>query len=171
MIVLRGDYMKKIIGFLLLLYAVSFMCPRFANAKQIKLNNVNVNLKKGDTYVLVLKNVKKKNVKWKSSNEKIVKVKKGKLKAFSVGKANIIAKYKKSRYVCKVEVYADSNEHEESNNNVSEANGVNNTFTGKVNSVSATGSSVVINVEFCNNTTQEIRLGRDFYVEKLENGG
>jgi len=75
-----------------------------AATKKVQLNKKKVTLYEGKTFVLKLKNNKKK-VKWKSSDNKIVTVSKnGKLKAKKAGKATVTAKVGKRKYKCKVTV-------------------------------------------------------------------
>ncbi|MDD6207592.1 MAG: Ig-like domain-containing protein [Clostridiales bacterium] len=72
--------------------------------RYVKLNKKSVSIEAGDSYMLKLGNVSGKNVKWKSSKKSVATVKNGKVTAKKVGKATIIATYKKKTYKCKVTV-------------------------------------------------------------------
>ncbi|MEE3392579.1 MAG: Ig-like domain-containing protein [Lachnospiraceae bacterium] len=77
-----------------------------AAKKKIKLNKTSVELYKGSSATLKLKNKNKtikKNIKWKSSAKKIISVSSnGKITAKKAGKATITAKYKGKKYKCRV---------------------------------------------------------------------
>ena len=70
--------------------------------------NVRVlHMQAGQSFKLKLK--ASKNVKWKSSNKKVAKVKKGKVTAVKAGTATITAKKGKKKYKCKVTVASGKN--------------------------------------------------------------
>ncbi len=73
----------------------------------VKLSKTKLTITVGKTKTIKLKNAKKKNVKWSSSNKKIATVTKaGKIKAKKKGSVKITAKYDGKKYVCKVTVKA-----------------------------------------------------------------
>lgn len=97
---------RKFLIFFTLIVAfvtVGFM-PLQANAAgKVALNKSKLVLEMGTTQTLKVKNTKK-NVKWSTSDKKIVKVKKGVLTPVSVGTATVTAKVSGKRYTCKVTV-------------------------------------------------------------------
>lgn len=97
---------RKFLVFVTLVFAfitVAFM-PLTANAAgNVKLNKSKLVLEMGSTDTLAVKNTTK-NVKWSSSNKKIVKVKKGTLTPVSVGTATVTARVDGKKLTCKVTV-------------------------------------------------------------------
>ena len=78
---------------------------KYVSSNKILLSEKSITLSKGDTYKLTLHNAIDKNVKWKSSDKKIVSVSKtGVIKAKKSGKAKVTAKYDGKKYTCKVTV-------------------------------------------------------------------
>lgn len=102
--------MKKqiITGVLILSLCAPFAQSVDSSAAKIYLNRKKVTLTKGCTRTLKVKGIsKKKTVKWKSSNKKIVTVsKKGVITAKKKGSATITATIKKQKLRCKVNVVA-----------------------------------------------------------------
>ncbi|MBQ9984157.1 MAG: C40 family peptidase [Lachnospiraceae bacterium] len=97
---------RKCFAFLTLIIAVAFVAfmPLQAQAAgKVKLNKSKLVLEMGTTYELKVKNTDE-NVKWSTSNKKIVKVKKGVLTPVSVGTATVTAKVFGKKYTCKVTV-------------------------------------------------------------------
>ena len=100
--------MKKFLSTALLFALIASLMPSsmVEASKKVKLNKTKLVLKEGKTYVLKLKNNKKK-VKWSSSKKAVATVNaKGKVKAKKAGSAKITAKVKKKKYICKVTVQA-----------------------------------------------------------------
>ena len=102
-------------------------------AGKIKLSKKKISLKVGKSQKLKLKKGKKLlgHVKWKSSNKKVATVSsKGTVKAKKIGKATIIARYKKKSFKCKVIVTSKkknrsnikNEENKESNKNMNSSN-------------------------------------------------
>lgn len=88
---------------LILSLCLTLAAPVDAKSK-VKLNITKATLSIGGSINLKLLNNKKK-VTWKSSNKKVASVtKKGKVKAKKKGKASIVAKVGKKKYICKVTV-------------------------------------------------------------------
>lgn len=88
---------------LILSLCLTLAAPVDAKSK-VKLNITKATLSVGGSINLKLLNNKKK-VTWKSSNKKVASVtKKGKVKAKKKGKASIVAKVGKKKYICKVTV-------------------------------------------------------------------
>ena len=86
---------------------------------KVKLNKKKLNIYKGKTKKLILKNAIGK-VKWKSQNKTIAKVNsKGKVTAKKKGKTTITAVYNGKKYKCKVTVY----EKKSSSSNTSGSSG------------------------------------------------
>jgi len=73
------------------------------NASSPKLSDKNITMIIGDKYTLVVKNAKK--VSWSSSDNKVVTVSKGVVKAKKAGSATITAKASGKELTCKVTVY------------------------------------------------------------------
>lgn len=103
--------MKRKIKTVLLLTVL--LCSLFSNTTTTthaaksstpKLNRQKLVLGLDETYTLKLKNSKK-NVKWSSSNKKIVTVKNGKLTPKKAGTTKITAKTKSKSYTCKVTIF------------------------------------------------------------------
>ncbi|MBQ4057632.1 MAG: C40 family peptidase [Lachnospiraceae bacterium] len=96
---------KFLVFFTLIVAFLTVTCmPLQANAAgKVALNKSKLVLEMGTTETLKVKNTKK-NVKWSTSDKKIVKVNKGVLKPVSVGTATITAKVSGKSYTCKVTV-------------------------------------------------------------------
>lgn len=99
--------MKKTLSIILSVIMIIslFAVPTAVNAKSKKpyINYKQLLLKKGQKTTLKLKNSK--NVKWSSSDKKLLTVsKKGVVKAKKAGKATVTAKYKGKKYKCSVTV-------------------------------------------------------------------
>ena len=96
---------KFLVFFTLIVAFLIVTCmPLQANAAgKVALNKSKLVLEMGTTETLKVKNTKK-NVKWSTSDKKIVKVNKGVLKPVSVGTATITAKVSGKSYTCKVTV-------------------------------------------------------------------
>lgn len=75
-----------------------------ATSKKIGLNKNQVSLNKNQSYVLKLKGVTNKKIKWSSSNKKVATVKNGIISAQKTGSCIITAKYAKKKYKCSVNV-------------------------------------------------------------------
>ncbi|BBF44079.1 cell surface protein [Lachnospiraceae bacterium KM106-2] len=74
-------------------------------ASKVKLNKKKVTIVKGKKYKLKLQHAKAAKVKWSTKNKKVATVsKKGVVTAKKKGSTNIIAKYGKKKYTCKVTV-------------------------------------------------------------------
>lgn len=96
---------------IVILVILGIIARSFVLAKaEIKISPESVTLQEGKTKKLKLKGVSAKNkgkITWKSSDKAVVSVsKKGKAKAKKEGRADIIARYKGKKYVCKVSVIA-----------------------------------------------------------------
>lgn len=96
---------KFLVFFTLIVAFLTVTCmPLQANAAgKVALNKSKLVLEMGTTETLKVKNTKK-NVKWSTSDKKIVKVNKGVLTPVSVGTATIKAKVSGKSYTCKVTV-------------------------------------------------------------------
>lgn len=104
------------ISVIVLLVVFGIIARNFVLAKtEIKINPESITMQKGKTQQLELKGVKQKNrqkITWKSSDKTIVSVSKsGKARAKKEGAANITARYKKKKYICKVSVIAQDKEY------------------------------------------------------------
>lgn len=77
-------------------------------AAKIALNKKTIKVTQQQECTLKLKGVKKKNVKWSSSDKTIATVKKGVVKGKKVGKCVITAKYAGKKYKCKVAVVTNN---------------------------------------------------------------
>lgn len=75
-----------------------------ATSKKIGLNKKHISLDKNQSYVLKLKGVTNKKIKWSSSNKKVATVKNGIISAQKTGSCIITAKYAKKKYKCSVNV-------------------------------------------------------------------
>lgn len=96
---------KSYITILFLILLLSIVCcfPVYANAKR-SLNKTSISLKVNQKYKLRLSNAKTKEIKWISSNPKIVSVKNGMICAKKIGTCKISAMYKDKKYNCSVRV-------------------------------------------------------------------
>lgn len=98
---------KKIFSVIICIFFVISLAgitsPKNIEAAEVKLNKKKIILKVGEKYNLKLKNSNG-TIKWKSSNNDVVKVKNGKLTAKTEGKATITAKYKGKKYKCTVTI-------------------------------------------------------------------
>lgn len=83
---------------------VTFKVKVFAPTPTTKLSKKYVTICKGTSYKLKLTGTKASEVKWKSKNSRVAKVKKGKITAVKKGTTYITAKYKGKTYKCKVVV-------------------------------------------------------------------
>ena len=105
------NYLKKLNVLLLVMIMLSGLVavPNYAQAKsnkKVQLNKTSVNLTVGKSTTLKLKNASKgKKITWSSNKKKVAAVtKEGKVTAKKAGKAKIIAKVEKKKYICKVTV-------------------------------------------------------------------
>ena len=88
--------------------------PASEAAGKVKLNKTSVTLKEGKSVKLALKNVKEKDVKWKSSKPAVATVNKsGLVKAKKKGTAKITAEFESKKYTCKVTVLKKINDVQE----------------------------------------------------------
>lgn len=79
--------------------------PANSEAASLSLNRKKLTLRPGKSYTLKIRGRKSKNIKWKSTNKKIVTVnKQGKVTAIKAGKAKVTAKVKNKKLVCRVTV-------------------------------------------------------------------
>ena len=100
-----------------LLAAISLIMPNqgYAKAKKPVLSKKKLTMSVGESKTLKVKNTKKK-VKWSSGKKSVASVsKKGRVKAKKKGKANVIAKIKKKKYICKVTVKVKKKQTDKSN--------------------------------------------------------
>lgn len=108
--------MKKMTKLLSMVLAVTLMVtllPVRTNAAAVKLNKTRVTVTAGDTYTLKASTkAKAKNVKWKSSNKKVIAIrqdgKKAKLFAIKKGTAKITCNINGKKKTCRVTVKANS---------------------------------------------------------------
>ena len=113
----RIENMKRIIlSCLSLLMLFSMLTPWKTSAKsKIKLNKTSITMYTGTKVKLKLKGTKKK-CKWSVNKPQIISVsQKGIVKAKKKGKANVIAKIKKKKYICKVTVKVKKKQTDKSN--------------------------------------------------------
>ena len=75
---------------------------QFSRKKKIRLSETSLTLDPGKSRTIKLTGANAKKVKWSTSNKKIAKVSKGKIRAKKPGTVTITAKYKKKKYRCKV---------------------------------------------------------------------
>jgi len=75
---------------------------KFSKKKTIRLTETSLTLDPGQSQTIKLTGVNAKKVKWSTSNKKIAKVSKGKIRAKKPGTVTITAKYRKKKYRCKV---------------------------------------------------------------------
>lgn len=134
-----------------------------AKKKDIKLSKSSITLKVGESVKLKLKKVPKKKVKWKSANNEVAVVKKGKVTAKNAGKTVITAVYKDKKYRCKTTVVTGETKSSDSVN-------IEDLVKAQVNGVTTSGSSISLEVSITNNTKEEFRFGRDFFIERLSDG-
>ena len=85
---------------------------KFSKKKQIELTEKKPQLEPGTAKSIKLINAKASKVSWSTSNSKIAKVAKGRIKAIKAGAATITAKYKEKKYKCKVVVKSKEEEKE-----------------------------------------------------------
>ncbi len=79
--------------------------PANSEAASLSLNRKKLTLRPGKSYTLKIRGRKSKNVKWRSTNKKIVTVnRQGKVTAKKAGKANVTATIKNKKLVCRVTV-------------------------------------------------------------------
>lgn len=117
MIKRRAKKMKRIIlSCLSLLMLFSMLTPWKTSAKsKSKLNKTSITMYTGTKVKLKLKGTKKK-CKWSVNKPQIISVsQKGIVKAKKKGKAKVIAKIKKKKYICKVTVKVKKRQTDKSN--------------------------------------------------------
>ena len=113
----RIENMKRIIlSCLSLLMLFSMLTPWKTSAKsKSKLNKTSITMYTGTKVKLKLKGTKKK-CKWSVNKPQIISVsQKGIVKAKKKGKAKVIAKIKKKKYICKVTVKVKKKQTDKSN--------------------------------------------------------
>lgn len=113
----RIENMKRIIlSCLSLLMLFSMLAPWKTSAKsKSKLNKTSITMYTGTKVKLKLKGTKKK-CKWSVNKPQIISVsQKGIIKAKKKGKAKVIAKIKKKKYICKVTVKVKKKQTDKSN--------------------------------------------------------
>ena len=126
--------MKRIIlSCLSLLMLFSMLTPWKTSAKsKSKLNKTSITMYTGTKVKLKLKGTKKK-CKWSVNKPQIISVsQKGIVKAKKKGKAKVIAKIKKKKYICKVTVTPDTSANTNTNTNDSAVKSLTNLYIKNV---------------------------------------
>lgn len=77
---------------------------KFSRKKTIKLTETSLMMNPRQSQTIKLTGANAKKVRWSTSNKKIAKVSKGRIRAKKPGTVTITAKYKKKKYKCKVTV-------------------------------------------------------------------
>ena len=85
---------------------------QFSKQKKIELSETKLQLEPGEIKKIKLNNVKATKVSWSTSDRKVAKVSKGRIKAVNAGTATITAKYKEKKYRCTVLVKSKVKERE-----------------------------------------------------------
>ena len=97
-----------VINLIMLTFFLPIANTQAVTSKKATLNHKHIILNVGEKQKLSIKNYNK-LIKWKSSNKKVATVsKKGVVKAIKKGTANISAKIKGKKYICKVTVKAEN---------------------------------------------------------------
>lgn len=97
-----------VINLIMLTFFLPIANTQAVTSKKASLNHKHIILNVGEKQKLSIKNYNK-LIKWKSSNKKVATVsKKGVVRAVKKGKANISAKIKGKKYICKVTVKAEN---------------------------------------------------------------
>ena len=77
---------------------------KFSKKKTIRVTETSLTMNSIQSQIIKLTRTNAKKVRWSTSNKKIAKVSKGRIRAKKPGTVTITAKYKKKKYKCKVTV-------------------------------------------------------------------